>query len=300
MTGYLHANYVRSLSEFGEPRALARCRGWILERNVPGGAARDAMGAYPLFACADWSALAADVDELRGELVALSLVADPLSGATPQELARCFPDLVRPFKEHFVADLTRPVEAIVSRHHRRHVRAALRAVEVERCEHPVAHLDEWVALYDVLIRRHGIGGLRRFSRASFARQLEVPGALLLRARRAGETVAMTLWYVHGDAAFYHLGASSDDGYRVRASFALFARALEELRSRARWLDLGAGAGVRSSDDGLTRFKQGWATGTRTAYLCGRVLDRARYAALLARCGVREGAYFPAYREGEFA
>ena len=44
-----------------------------------------------------------------------------------------------------------------------------------------------------------------------------------------------------------------------------------------------------------RFKRGWATGTRTAHFCGRVLDPERYAQL---AGAAATSYFPAYRAGE--
>jgi hypothetical protein len=66
----------------------------------------------------------------------------------------------------------------------------------------------------------------------------------------------------------------------------------------KWLDLGSGSGVRQEPDGLGRFKNGWATGARTAYFGGRILDRAAYARLAERAGETE--YFPAYRAGEFS
>jgi lipid II:glycine glycyltransferase (peptidoglycan interpeptide bridge formation enzyme) len=108
---------------------------------------------------------------------------------------------------------------------------------------------------------------------------------------------MTLWYVQGDVAYYHLGAYSDRGYALRASFALFWQALELLQAeRVRWLDLGAGPGLAAdASNGLSRFKRGWATGTQTAYLCGRVFNRARYEQLLRARGRGAADYFPAYR-----
>ena len=69
----------------------------------------------------------------------------------------------------------------------------------------------------------------------------------------------------------------------------------------RWLGLGAGAGVTTSvEDGLTRFKKGWATGTRPASFCGRIFDSERYRELCRKGGADDGRYFPAYRSGEFA
>ncbi len=77
-----------------------------------------------------------------------------------------------------------------------------------------------------------------------------------------------------------------------------ADALEQFAADGlQWAALGAGAAA-GGGDGLTRFKSGWATGTRSAYLCGRVLDRERYARLAASAQPGE-PWFPAYRAGEF-
>jgi lipid II:glycine glycyltransferase (peptidoglycan interpeptide bridge formation enzyme) len=110
---------------------------------------------------------------------------------------------------------------------------------------------------------------------------------------------MTLWYVLGNVGYYHLGAYNHAGYELRASFALFWRAIEHFAAKGlRWLNLGAGAGLEgSSTDGLSRFKRGWSTGT--AYFCGRIFDRAKYSEVVKASGVSAADYFPAYRKGEF-
>ena len=68
-----------------------------------------------------------------------------------------------------------------------------------------------VGLYAHLTERHGITGIRAFSRAAFARQLAVPGLVMFRAAAAGETVGLHLWYVQDDVAYGHLGATSPRG-----------------------------------------------------------------------------------------
>jgi hypothetical protein len=157
-------------------------------------------------------------------------------------------------------------------------------------------------LYRVLTRRHGIRGLPAFSETSLTQQLLVPGIAVLKASRGAETVGATLWYRDRDIAYYHLGAYADAGYRLRASFALFWTALEAFAAAGvRWVDLGGAAGVRSGAsevDGLARFKQGWATGTRMAYFCARVFDTEIYDRLTGPAARDD--YFPAYRRGEFA
>jgi hypothetical protein len=322
--GYADAAYARALGDFGRPVALPASGGWLLERPIPGAADLDAMGPYPLFACRDWSALGQDLDALRSRLLSVTLVADPF-GDYDESLLRDVFERVKPFKNHFVTDMAEPVDSIVSPHHRYYAHRALKRVQIEVSRSPQAYADEWTRLYSGLVERHEICGLRRFSAASFVRQLQVPGVVLFRAIREGIAVGAQLWYEAGtDAAqsgaaqaaaeescaaggsrrdgvaYSHLAASSEAGYDIRVSYALYLAAVEYFRSRVRWLDLGAGAGVGDRQDGLTAFKRGWATGTRPVYLCSSVLWPERYELLAGAGSAVDDGYFPAYRAGEFA
>jgi hypothetical protein len=297
--GYSHPAYARSLGEFGTPRALPLSGGFLLERPIPGSDRRDGLGPYPLFACPDWSRLGADLDEVCRDLVSVALVPDPFGAPDPVLLRQAF-DVVRPFKDHFVYDLGVPAARALTKHHRYYVRQARAEVTVEACADPPAFLDEWVALYGALVERHGLRGIKAFSREAFRQQLAVPGIVVLRAARADETVGAHLWYVSGNVAYSHLMAQSAAGYEAGASYALYAGAIEHFASRVAWLDLGAGAGVATGSEGLTQFKRGFATGTRPAFFCGRIGDRDAYASLSAQAGSGAGEpYFPAYRRAEF-
>ena len=299
-TGYTSQAYAESLSEFGSPRLLPRSGGWILERDIDGFGLRDATGCYPLFCCQDWASLQADLEEIRG-LVSLAVVCDPFGEYDEEYLAKCFGNVVLPFKQHFVVDLSREPAEFVASHHRRNARRAAREVSVEECERPVELLNDWHALYQELIARHGIEGLTTFSKRSFAQQLEVPGIVALRAVRDGATVGMLLWYIQRDVAYYHLGAYSSAGYELKASFALFDFALGYFARRGvRWANLGGAPGARTGEaSGLGRFKQGWSTETRTAYFCGRIFDAEKYDEIVRSKGIQRTTYFPAYRSGEF-
>ena len=296
--GYSHPAYAASLSEFGVPRKLPKCGGHILVRGIPGTSYQDAMGPYPLFACRDWSRLPEDLEDLGEDLVSLALVTDPFGDYDEDLLNRCF-DVVRPFKQHFVADLAVPRDSIVSKHHRYYARKAVGEVRVEECEEPKRFLNEWTSLYENLTDRHGLGGIQAFSKESFSKQLEVPGVVMFRAVAANETVGMHLWYVSGEVAYSHLAASSGRGYGMMAAYALHWFAIERFAGRLASLDLGAGAGIGRDSNGLSRFKKGWSTGTRTAYFCGRIFDPDTYAELSRRVGPSRTGYFPAYRSGEF-
>ncbi len=301
LSGYQSPAYANSLSEFGRPRALLSSGAWILTRTIPGTAASDGMGCYPIFSCPNWSGLPSDLTDLD-DLVCLSLVTDPFGDYDVNLLREFFPDLMVPFKQHFVADLSANPKEFLSAHHLRSVNKALRAVKVTVCPEPATHSREWIDLYSKLVQRHGIRGIPAFSGPALHAQLEIPGLHMFRADLDGDAVGMILCMVQNEVAYYHLGAYSEAGYRERASFALFWTALEYFAaSQIRWLCLGAGAGLRDqADDGLTRFKRGWSSGTRPAYLCGRILDHDAYARLLWDKAVPPDGYFPGYRKGEFA
>jgi hypothetical protein len=300
VTGYLHPNYAKSLSEFGAPLQLPKSGGWLLKRAIDGNDV-DAMGTYPLFACSDWKSLKCDFNQLGKSLVSVVVVTDPLGDYDEPLLRDCFGDRVIPFKSHFLNDLRCPPASSICEHHARNAAIGLKRVTVERCEDPVSHLDDWIRLYSVLAQRHQITGIRAFSAGSFAGQLTTPGIVSFRAVRGSRTIGMILWYVNNGAAYYHLGAYTDEGYQLRASFALFRRALEYFaESGLKCANLGAGAGLGSgADDGLSRFKRGWSTSVRTTYLCGRIFDREEYDRLVRERGVTATDYFPAYRKGEF-
>ena len=303
MIGYQSAAYAQSLSAFGRPLHLPGCRGWVLERDIAGTGERDAMGCYPLFTCANWEGLFDDLGSLPGRLVSLSMVVDPFTPLSEAELRANF-DVTLPFKEHFVADAHTFDEANVSKHHRYYSRRALRALTVARETEPSSRLDHWCRLYSVLVNRHELNGIKAFSRESFAAQLAVPGLVMFMASDRHGPVGAHLWFVENNVAYSHLAAFDDVGYASGAAYALYWEAIrtfrDEMRDCVRWIDFGAGAGTSSdAADGLTAFKRGWASTTRTKFFCGRVFDKQRYDRLTVAAGAFGVRYFPAYRYGEF-
>jgi hypothetical protein len=300
-TGYSHRRYAESFATVGTPRELPNCGGWLIERAIPGAELRDGMGCYPLFDCHTWTSLDLDLSARAEALVSVTLVTDPFAEVSEPDLRRWF-DVVSPYKLHYVTDLQQPVQTLLGRRHSRNVERALRRVHVTTCPEPLAHLDEWCMLYQELAWRHGITGLRAFSRAAFERQLGVPGLVMFRASADDKTVGLHLWYVREQVSYGHLGATNSRGYDLMASYALYWHAIEHFREHVRWLDLGGVAGLSEAGaaDGLRQFKAGWATGTRPTFLCGRILQPDAYERLAMERVVSDASYFPAYRHGEFA
>jgi hypothetical protein len=297
VTGYAHPAYIDSLAEFGRPIHLPSSGGWLLERSIRDTTHRDAMGAYPLFSCANWNGLGADLSELGNDLVSVAVAPDPFGDYGVDLLHACF-DRVVAFKSHFVVDLSQP-GPYGGRHHRYYARKALRDVTVDVSLSPGDMLNDWIGLYDHLIQRHELRGIKAFSPQAFRRQFETPGLILVHASTSdGACVGAHLWYMDRDIAYSHLAATNDTGYRLSCSYAIYEAALEYFRGKVRWVDLGGGAGASSKEDGLTRFKQGWSNCVKPAYFCGRILNAERYAELVKATNTGTATYFPAYRSGE--
>ena len=303
MTGYLHPLYAKSLSEFGTPVELPQCGGWLLERRIPNSDLYDAMGCYPLFCCTDWTSLGSDIEQLKRRYVTVSLVVDPFAPITAANLAKDF-QLVRPFKKHFVIDISESTDRYIDRHHRYYAKRALKQIQVRSVDDPKTCLDDWVRLYQILIDRHHLRGIKAFSKTAFAAQFDVPGLVAFRASRNGKTIGMHLWYLQSGVAYSHLSAFDQEGYSLRAAYALHWSAIEEFKRNCarelRWLDLGAGAGSKGDQsDGLSIFKRGWASGEKVKYFCSSVLDQKSYESLTATNRI-DSDYFPLYRAGELS
>ena len=288
-TGYLSPAYAQAFEEFGELLELSHSDAHILVRSIPGSPHHDAMSLYPFMCCQRWSSLKDDVPKLQHDLVSLTVVTSPFHGPDLSDLSTF--DFSRPYKDHFVTYLNHPC---ISSHHTRDATKALKEVDAEVCAKPTAWTRDWTNLYDNLTTRHNIQGVTRFSYASLEKQLAVPGAVLIRTSKKGRTTCMLLWYVQDDIAYYHLGASSDEGYQLQSSYAAFWASIAFFRGQVEALSLGAGAGAEcDGSDGLSRFKKGWSNGTLKTYLCGKVLNQERYEELSAG---RDTDFFPAYRE----
>ena len=89
--------------------------------------------------------------------------------------------------------------------------------------------------------------------------------LTLRADASRDLVAAMMFLIHGEAAIYHVGWTSEKGRDLHAHNLILWKGMEELRSRGiRRLDLGGINTIRSA--GIARFKM--STGGQVLTLAG--------------------------------
>jgi len=300
MNGYFHKAYAQSLSDYGEKIFLNHSKGWILRRKISNFEYYDGMGIYPLFVCENWDKLPKDLKEIENELVCFSIVTDPFGNFDKNVLKQEFSEVFIPFKEHFIIDLSQPIEKNISKHHWRNIKKAQKHILVERCESIHLISNEWIKLYKHLTKVHHIRGIPAFSERALTEQLEVPGAIVFRGIHNEETAGMLIWYIQNNIAYYHLGASSEMGYGLKVSFALFWESINYFSSIGlEWINLGGGAGIGGNGTtGLVRFKQGWSSGKRLTYFGGKIFNRNKYQEVKRRNKTVNKNYFPVYRSCE--
>ena len=124
---------------------------------------------------------------------------------------------------------------------------------------------------------------------------------MFRAIYRGTAVGAALCFIQKDVAYGHLMGINGVGHELGVSYALYWSHLPYLSDRVRWLDWGGTSGVQNRDgDGLSQFKRGWSTGTRTAYFCGKVINQERYTAVMEARGQTQDellSSIPEWRNG---
>ena len=288
---YASEDYARGLAHAGTPLQTPEWCCHVLARPIPGRPLQDATGAYPLAVLAPDADLAGGLARLEAAgLVSVVLVVDDRLRPDLEALERAF-GVVRRFKSHFVHDRALGPPAY-DKHHRYEIRRAMSRVDIREIV-LADHLPAWEALYGELAARHGLSGLHAFPSAHHEMLARLPGLRTFGAFMDDALVSAHLFVTHDGYAVSHLAASSPEGYRNGAAYAVNALAVEALTD-CDTINFGGGAGAGDDPaDGLIRFKKGFANRIAASWLCGAVLDAEAYQALSANVG--DNGFFPAYR-----
>lgn len=296
-TGYRSREYAEAFRAHGTPIELERAGLWVLERQIAQTTATDVMGLYPMMVCNEFTDLAVDLSELKMRAVSFVAVTDPFEATPFEDMGRIF-DSCEPFKDHYLTDLSQPIESFVAS---KRLNQAARAEEsFEISVEDAAVSDETIAecwkLYDDTMARVGATGIRRFDYDSFEAMMRVPGTVCFVARTTGGAIAMQIDYRDGDFVYAHLAASDDEGRRLGAAAAINIRQIRHYQGDAGWIDSGSAPGnAADSTHGLARFKRAFSNRIEPVYLCSTTFDPERYAQLSR--GI-DADYFPAYRATE--
>ena len=255
---YASLAYARAFGADYEPIYLPEMDLHILKRPIAGTSYFDAMGPYPLSPVTSVDRARDDFAILVAhQIVSLVLVIDPVRAPTPLAMSKVF-DKVTPFKDHFIREpcLDRPY----SDHHRAKVRRAYRACET-RIVRLADYLDDWSSLYEALSLKHQISGIQAFDRQYFDSLAKLE-PFMVAAFIEGALVSAHIWICDQGHVYAHLAASSPEGYRQSAAYAVYDHSFRHFADQGvRMVNLGGGAGIGAPSQGLTYLKHGFSTGT---------------------------------------
>lgn len=301
MKGYHNELYSQSLKEFGKPFYLPRSGSWTIKRRIDNTSKYDLMGCYPLFFSKKWENILRDLENIDQEdIVTIFLVTDPFGNYDEEILKKSFPDVMFHFKDHYYADLKEDLDSTICKHHMKKARRCLNRMEIVKCEKPIDILNDWWELYQYLIEKYKIKGIRAFSYDSFKKQFCIPGITLFKAIYKDRLIGIQIWFDHDEVAYSHLSAYNKEGYRLSASYGLRYYSMDYFKNKGTsYLSMGAGSGIGVKKDGLTYFKKGWSSGTRKVFFCGRIMNKEIYNELSNNKKIKGNSYFPIYRKGEF-
>jgi|GEM_PF-3327608 len=263
--------YAKTLEEAGvEVFEVPEWGTHVLVRDGRAGV-RQAAGIRPFASLDPRCELRAGLERLGREGInSISLTTDPMWCPEARMLEEAF-DNCRVFKDNYFVDrAAKPVQ--IRKRHRNRVNQARQATEIESISLG-DHLELWYELYLKNVDTRQIA--QPFSSLYFERLAAFPELQALAVTAGGEIVAMTLWLRHDDTLYFHDAASSEKGFELSASYAAFARVIEEVAD-CRYVFLGGGADFRNDEtDGLAVFKRGFANSSLPSYICSSTLNRPK-------------------------
>lgn len=168
-------------------------------------------------------------------------------------------------------DLTPPMETLRAQLERRWRHRLVGSEASELTVHRVGtNPGQFRWLLDAEMQQRGDKGLEGlpvefFEQYVQSRKQSTKTILTLRADAGRDRVAAMMFLIHGEAAIYHVGWTSEKGRALHAHNLILWKGMEELRARGiRRLDLGGINTIRSA--GIARFKM--STGGQVLTLAG--------------------------------
>ena len=169
-------------------------------------------------------------------------------------------------------------------------------VQLEVCATPSEYLDDWLELYArarAAPSNHRHRGVSH--KDAFARSSPCPGLVMFKATAEDASSGCTSGTSRATSHTVISARRARCGYELMASYALYAYAIEQFRSRAsRWLDWAPLPGIE--DDSRRRtapFQAQVVDRHRQAYLCGRIFQPEPLFGLVRDPEQRATSYFPA-------
>lgn len=288
-------------SHMGEPFYIEPLSTWSIIRNTPVKGVCDIMANYPVLPIYnDIASLRDGIEYIKKEIphaASFTFVSDPFYGISSKQLS-FYLDYYSPFKTHYFYD-NRLSNKQFTKHHRYEVRRSLDKVNV-KIDGITNRERDLFDIYKFLVSKHKITGILNYDISSFKYMAQVNGFVLFNAYDYNNKIeSFHIWAETNDYAYSFLAASTDIGYKLMASYAIYDTAVKHFDNK-KVISFGGGAGLREQVNcGLSRFKEGFSNSYGKSYVCGKILSSELYYELCKSVPTKRGgsSYFPLYRGG---
>lgn len=245
--------------------------------------------------------LAAFWREFRSWAVASGLVSEFVRMSPVAARRLPYPGVVREQAPHIVRDLrvdsVEDVWADMTPNVRRGYRKAQAAGLTVAIDDDGSRLDDFLGIYSETMERVGSAPRFRFEAAAFERIHDaLPGHFAyVYAEDRGRPVAVELVLRSDETGYFYLGGTETAALTQYASVFVHCEAIAYAWRQGLTDYVLTGGVTNTVDDGLLRFKRGFAPQGDARYLTGhQVFDQNTYDRLLC-CAGDHATYFPAYR-----
>jgi hypothetical protein len=291
---YCSKKYAEGFKAIGmDPIYLPNNDIWVVKRPIPGTDLYDAANCYPVFPFSKNTDFSIDIDTFKQHnIISLVLVSDIFTQNACSNIIDQF-NHIQEYKPHYIVDL-KANEINYTSHHRQYVKKANLSCEVKLISLK-EYLNEWIELYNVLIDKHLLTGVHKFSKSFFAEIATLEKLYMIGAFIEKKLVSAMLWIEYDGFIYSFLGASSSEGYDKMCAYAVYDYSIKYFKEKNfKAIDLGGGAGVQTSSAGLSFFKKGFSNKELNCYIYGMIIDHEAYINL-SKDKNNNIKFFPLYR-----
>lgn len=298
---FAQADYAKSLHGNAQLIHLPHVDGWVVRRSFKGhGVAEnittDLSNPYPMFSCLNLQHIKDDIKILETSSdVSLTLRTDVFDEAIIPKIRSDF-DFIRPFKTHYIAELSTPWREFASRNCRRYAAKAEASFQISRVMSPPDYAASLLKLNQTILKRVDVAFNVNLTEDILRQLLALPEVVLFDARNDDGLQGLALYMRYGDNVYAHTLGVTDQGRSDYAVYGLYGHALDYFQDNARAIDFGGNPGMaEDSENSIGSFKRAWSNKTQVSFICGKVLRPSLYEDLCQSRSVLQGDFFPAYR-----
>lgn len=293
MSGYRQNGFAESL---GTGLYLENVKGSVLRRKIGTTGTHDVVNPYPVFACSNFANFEDDLTSLRVEgAIALTVRTDAFDEMNVLS-TRDIWDWFKPFKTHFITDLTEPWRDTAARNAKRYEKRAREDFEFSLVSSPSEYAADLARLNEIILNRTQINKSAGLSVKTLEKQLNLRGVRLFKAEDSQGPQGLALFMKTDRKAYAYLLGATDEARSKHVIYGLYGYALDALSAEVDAVDFGGNPGPTDDlSNSVGLFKQLWTNRTATSYICGKIFNPEAYGKLCKDRPALSPNYFPAYR-----